>query len=83
MDRNDKKYDIKYQIIQYLLHKNVSCCTAEIGQALNLSSYQARHYLQLLEKEKKVSRTPSSRGSATIWTVTDEQKKTASPKNKK
>lgn len=79
MDRNDKKY----QIIQYLLHKSVSCCTAEIGQALDLSSYQARHYLQLLEKEKKISRTPSARGSATIWTVTDELKKAASPKNKK
>ncbi|EEF2420324.1 hypothetical protein NCL57_004711 [Salmonella enterica] len=70
-------------MIQYLLHKSVSCCTAEIGQALDLSSYQARHYLQLLEKEKKISRTPSARGSATIWTVTDELKKAASPKNKK
>ncbi|MJN97652.1 hypothetical protein DNX92_13540 [Salmonella enterica subsp. enterica] len=65
---------MKFQIIQYLRSKNASCCTAEIGQALDLSIYQARHYLQFLEKEKKVRRTPSSRGSATIWTVTDEKK---------
>ncbi|HDQ7021217.1 TPA: hypothetical protein QBH20_004191 [Escherichia coli] len=47
--RNNKSNDISHQIIQYLLRKNESCCTAEIARALHLSVYQARYYLQQLE----------------------------------
>lgn len=70
--RNNKSNDISHQIIQYLLRKNESCCTAEIARALHLSVYQARYYLQQLEKKEKIRRTPLSRGAATIWTATDE-----------
>ncbi|HAW0887782.1 TPA: winged helix-turn-helix transcriptional regulator [Escherichia coli] len=51
--RNNKSNDISHQIIQYLLRKNESCCTAAIARALHLSVYQARYYLQQLEKKKK------------------------------
>lgn len=70
--RNNKSNDISHQIIQYLLRKNESCCTAAIARALHLSVYQARYYLQQLEKKKKIRRTPLSRGTATIWTATEE-----------
>ncbi|WP_232473226.1 FaeA/PapI family transcriptional regulator [Salmonella enterica] len=51
--------------------KSEGCGTAEIAYALKLSSYQARYYLQQLEKEKKVTRTPLRRGARTIWTVSN------------
>ncbi|ASG19257.1 dolichol monophosphate mannose synthase [Salmonella enterica] len=62
---------MKRQIIQYMRGKSEGCGTAEIAYALKLSSYQARYYLQQLEKEKKVTRTPLRRGARTIWTVSN------------
>ncbi|EHD9149697.1 dolichol monophosphate mannose synthase [Salmonella enterica] len=60
---------MKRQIVQYMHGKSEGCGTAEIAYALKLSSYQARYYLQQLEKEEKVTRTPLRRGASTIWAV--------------
>ncbi len=61
---------MKRQIVQYMCGKSEGCGTAEIAYALKLSSYQARYYLQQLEKEKS---NPHSlrRGARTIWTVSN------------
>ncbi|WP_244568673.1 FaeA/PapI family transcriptional regulator [Escherichia coli] len=49
--------------------------TSDIASRLEMSAYQARHYLMCLEKEGKIGRTPLRRGARTLWEVARETEK--------
>ena len=43
--------------------------TSEVAEHLGVSAYQARHYLQCLEREGKIKRSPVRRGASTLWEI--------------
>lgn len=57
---------MKQKIMVFISDKN-GCRTAEVAKEMSLTSYQARYYLQWLEKEGKIARSPLRRGAATRW----------------
>ncbi|EEZ1299116.1 dolichol monophosphate mannose synthase [Escherichia coli] len=48
---------------------NAPCRTSEVAEHLGVSAYQARHYLQCLEREGKIKRSPVRRGASTLWEI--------------
>lgn len=56
---NERKNDI----LSYFGEINAPCRTSEVAEHLGVSAYQARHYLQCLEKEGKIKRSPVRRGA--------------------
>ena len=64
---NERKNDI----LSYFGEINAPCRTSEVAEHLGVSAYQARHYLQCLEKEGKIKRSPVRRGASTLWEISD------------
>ncbi|EBI9246246.1 TPA: dolichol monophosphate mannose synthase [Salmonella enterica] len=62
---------MKNQIFLLIRKNNKGCKTAKIAVLAGLSTYQARYYLQQLEKEGKVKRSALRRGAPTIWVATE------------
>lgn len=62
---NERKNDI----LSYFGEINAPCKTSEVAEHLGVSAYQARHYLQCLEKEGKIKRSPVRRGASTLWEI--------------
>ena len=65
----------KTQILSFIQETNTPCRTTDISSHFDMSTYQARHYLMCLEKEKKIRRTPLRRGASTLWEVVRETEK--------
>ena len=65
----------KTQILSFIQEINTPCRTTDISSHFDMSTYQARHYLMCLEKEKKIRRTPLRRGASTLWEVVRETEK--------
>ncbi|HGB1098993.1 TPA: FaeA/PapI family transcriptional regulator [Salmonella enterica subsp. enterica serovar Enteritidis] len=57
----------KKQILAFIENIKIPCKTSEIAIHFGMSTYQARHYLLCLEKERKIRRTPLRRGASTLW----------------
>ena len=64
---NERKNDI----LSYFGEINAPCRTSEVAEHLGVSAYQARHYLQCLEKEGKIKLSPVRRGASTLWEISD------------
>ena len=62
---NERKNDI----LSYFSEINTPFRTSEVAEHLGVSAYQARHYLQCLEKEGKIKRSPVRRGASTLWEI--------------
>ncbi|HCB9839992.1 TPA: FaeA/PapI family transcriptional regulator [Escherichia coli] len=58
---------MREDILFFIQNATPPCRTYEIFQHFGLSAYQARYYLQCLEKEGKIRRTPPRRGARTLW----------------
>ncbi|HEP0228546.1 TPA: F1845 fimbrial adhesin operon transcriptional regulator DaaF, partial [Escherichia coli] len=56
-------------MLSYFGEINAPCRTSEVAEHLGVSAYQARHYLQCLEKEGKIKRSPVRRGASTLWEI--------------
>lgn len=65
--RNKEGEKIRENILFFIQNATAPCRTSEIFQHFGLSAYQARHYLQSLEREGKIRRTPPRRGAKTLW----------------
>ncbi len=65
----------KKQILSFIQEINTPCRTTDISSHIDMSTYQARHYLMCLEKEGKIRRTPLRRGARTLWEVVRETEK--------
>lgn len=65
----------KKQILNFIQEIKTPCKTTDIAMRFEMSTYQARHYLMCLEKERKIRRTPLRRGAHTLWEVARETRK--------
>ncbi|EMU6031431.1 pilus assembly protein [Salmonella enterica subsp. enterica serovar Bredeney] len=59
---------MRNQIIEYLSCKGGGY-TASVADALKTTDYQVRYYLQQLQKEGRVKRSPEYRGKKTWWEI--------------
>ena len=62
---NERKNDI----LSYFGEIDAPFRTSEVAEHLGVSAYQARHYLQCLEREGKIKRSPVRRGASTLWEI--------------
>lgn len=58
---------MRKSILSFIQNTGTPCQTSEVAEHFSLSAYQARHYLQSLEKAGKIRRSPLRRGARTLW----------------